>query len=148
MSMNRMRAAFLEFHRDNPQVYQRAKEMCQLLWSRGWRHYSMRTVIHALRFRFDVETGGEDVEVAGGDTMRVKLNNNHSPYYARLLSYKEPRFEGFFEYRRVAGEENGVVILFSDVPGEPDFVLGQRSTTPPQRRLRVPPKKQLPRRYR
>ena len=144
--MNRMRAAFLKFHRENPQVYASVTDMCQQLWDRNWRHYSMRTVIHALRFRFDLETGGEDVEIDGGDIVRVKLNNNHSPYYARLLSYKIPRFEGFFEYRRVAGEEQGIVILFSDIPGEPDRILGQAPPPVTPRRLN-PPKKRTPRRY-
>lgn len=145
--MNRMRSKFLEFHRENRQVYASVVEMCNQLWDRGWRHYSMRTVIHALRFRFDLETGGEDVDISGGVTARVKLNNNHSPYYARLLSYKDPKFEGFFEYRRVVGEEQEVVILFSDVPGEQDFIIGQRPPARRQLQIHLPPKKQKPLRY-
>jgi len=61
-----MRARFLEFHRENPQVYRQIKDMCQNLWDRGWRHYGMHTVMHALRYRFDLETGG------GGDPKKTR----------------------------------------------------------------------------
>lgn len=131
-----LRTQFLTFHRKNPQVYRQIKDMCQALWDRGWRHYGMHTVMHALRYRMDLETGGDDVQIAGGEIVKVKLNNNHSAYYARLLAYKVQRFEHFFEYRRVQGEQDGEVILFSDIPGEADFVLGHRP--PKRRRLRRP----------
>lgn len=117
METDKLREQFLKFHRDNPQVYERIVEMCEELWSRGWRHYSMRTIIHALRFRFDLESGGEDVEIEGGEVRRVKLNNNHSPYYARLLITQKRKFRDFFEFRRAEGEDgNGEVRMLADSP--------------------------------
>jgi len=140
---NRMRASFFEFHYNNLQVYDSIRTICGVLRHRGWTHYSMRHVIQALRFCYDLQTGGETVTIDGGDEMSVKINNNnHSPYYSRLLTYKEEIYEDlrFFEYRRVEGEREGEVILFSDVPGEPDRVLGAPrapKNPPPRRRLPV-----------
>jgi hypothetical protein len=145
---NRMRASFFKFHYSNPQVYESIVTICKVLRRRGWTHYSMRHVIQALRFCYDLQTGGETVTIDGGDDLTVKINNNHSPYYARLLTYKDSWYEDreFFEYRRVEGEREGEVILFSDVPGEPDRVLGQRQAQQAARRLKVP-RKRTPARY-
>ena len=96
---------FREFHEANPWIYDRLKEMCTQLRSKGFRHYSTRTVIHALRFEWDVKTGGEEVRVDGDSEPRVvKLNNNHSPYYARMLIEENRDFWDFFELRRAAGD--------------------------------------------
>jgi hypothetical protein len=119
-----LRKDFLEFHRQNPWVFQKLVMYCKKLWKARWRYYSMRTIISVIRFDRDLETGGADITVDGAETIHVKINNNHSPYYARLLAYKYPRFERFFAYRRVHGERDGEVILFSDIPGEPDRKLG------------------------
>jgi hypothetical protein len=142
-----MRREFLKFHRDNPWVYAKLVKYCKKLIDANWSKYSMRTLISVIRFDRDLETGGAEVTIDGGDTLRVKINDHHSPYYARLFAYKHPRHEYFFEYRRVEGEQQGVVILFSDVPGEPDRILGQPAPTPAPRRLKPPKKRTPPRRY-
>lgn len=128
--MNRLRRDFLIFHRDNQEVYSRLVEFCEALWDRGWRHYGMHTVLHALRYRFDLETGGEEVTLDGGEVRRVKLNNNHSAYYARLVAYKVPKFRTFFEYRRVHGEDQGRPVLFSDNPKHPDIYMDGTLVSP------------------
>jgi len=99
----KLRAAFYKFHLDNPHVYRRIKEICHGLRGKGWTHYSMRTIISVLRFEWDMETGGETVDTADGPE-RVKLNNNHSPYYARMLIEECPEFDGFFKLRKAEGE--------------------------------------------
>lgn len=105
MENDKLRKEFLQFHRENPHVYKRIVELCEELWDRGWRKYSMRTIISVLRFQFDLETGGEEVTVAGGETRRVKLNDHHSPYYARMLVTEKRKFRDFFEFRRAEGED-------------------------------------------
>lgn len=132
--MERLREEFLAFHRDNPWVYDRLLRRVEQIYATGRRKYSMRTLLSVARFDRDLETTGEDVPVAGGEERRVKLNDHHSPYYARLVAYKNPHLRDFFEYRRVAGEVQGEVILFSDVPGEPDLVLGEVLPAQPRRR--------------
>jgi len=135
--MSKWKSQFLEFHRKNPQVYARALELCQEMWNRGYRKYAIKTIMEHLRYEFDLHTGGEEIDVVGGERITVKMNNNYFSYYARLIAYKNPELEYFFSYRRVEGEEDGEVVLFSDIPGEPSFVLGHRP--PRRRRPRRPP---------
>ena len=94
---------FLEFHKENPWVYERLRQMCLDLRWRGFNHYSTRTLIAVLRFEWDMKTGGSDVSIDGGNR-RVKLNDHHSPYYARLLIENEPSFAHFFELRHAEGD--------------------------------------------
>lgn len=126
----RLRQEFLQFHKENPWVYTKLADYCERLWKAGWRSYSMRTLIAVIRFDRDLETGGEEVTIEG-NPVRVKINDHHASYYARLLAYKRRKFERFFNFRRVQGEEQGVVVLFSDVRGERDRVLG--APPPPPR---------------
>ena len=127
-----LRGDFLGFDLTNPWIFSKLEEYCDQLWDVGWRRYSMRTILSVIRFDRDLKTGGSEITIDGVQ-VRVKINDHHSPYYARLLAYKRPRFENFFEYRRVEGERRGEVILFSDVPGEPDRPLGGPPASPPPR---------------
>jgi hypothetical protein len=95
--------AFLEFHHANPQVYVRLKELCHELCQAGFQRYSTRTLICVLRFEWDLKTGGQEVIIAG-EPRFVKLNNNHTPYYARMLIEEMPGMAGFFELRHVEGD--------------------------------------------
>ena len=100
----RLRRAFLEFHHANPWVYDRLVAICKAFKACGRDRYSMRTIICVLRFEADMRTTGETVIVDGGETRRVKLNNNHSPYYARMFVEEYPEFKAFFEFRRAEGD--------------------------------------------
>ena len=132
--MTALRRDFLKFHKENPWVFENIERHCRELWNAYWRTYSMRTIISVIRFDRDLKTGGAEVPIEGSEDLLVKINNNHSPYYARMLAYKHPTFERFFNYRRVDGEQDGEIILFSDDPSEPDRRLG---TKPPQRQPRL-----------
>jgi hypothetical protein len=56
---------------------------------RGFTHYSARTIIHVLRHHSALsENGGE-----------FKINNDTSPYLARLFDLVYPNHAGLFEYR-------------------------------------------------
>ena len=98
----RLECAFLRFHAENPRVLERMLELCRQLRARGFRRYSTRTIVAVLRFERDLETGGEDVYVEGDpEPRRVKLNDHHSAYYARLIMDAYPEeFADFFETRR------------------------------------------------
>lgn len=55
----------------------------------GFKHYSARTIIHVLRHHSALaEAGGE-----------WKINNNISPYLARLFALCYPQHSNLFEYR-------------------------------------------------
>lgn len=58
--------------------------------ARGFKHYSARTIVHFLRHHSAVaENAGEG----------WKINNNHSPYLARLYDLVHPTQVGLWEYR-------------------------------------------------
>jgi hypothetical protein len=56
---------------------------------RGIRHYSARTIVHFLRHHTSVHEVGEG----------WKINNNHSPYLARLFDLRYPEMRGLFSHR-------------------------------------------------
>ena len=57
--------------------------------SRGFKHYSARTIIHVLRHHSALqEHGGQ-----------WKINNDHSPYLARLFDLMHPEHVGLWEFR-------------------------------------------------
>lgn len=104
--IGRLEREFLVFHEANPWVYERLVQLSRKLKRAGFTKYSTRTLISVLRFEWDLKTSGQSVVVAGGEEIRVKLNDHHSPFYARKLMREHPEFAGFFETRR-AEADNG-----------------------------------------
>lgn len=81
---------FHEWLVDNHHVYYAFVKEAFKVKGAGFKHYSARTIIHVLRHHSAIsETGGE-----------WKINNNYSPYLARLVMREYPEFEGFFDLRR------------------------------------------------
>jgi hypothetical protein len=117
--------SMLEFHEKNLWIYDRLTKICNELWDRGFRHYSMRTIICVLRFEWDVRTTGQIVVLADG-ARAVKLNDHHSPYYARMLIEEKPtQWWDFFELR--------------DVPGDPVVQNAPPLSSPPPASMGVVP---------
>lgn len=86
---------FEEFHRAKPGVYRLFDRFTREVIVAGFRRYSADAIMHRVRWHTHIETG--DVE--------FKLNNNYVAYYARLWMRDNPRYAGFFETRRVKGDE-------------------------------------------
>jgi hypothetical protein len=94
----RFTADFLAFLPDNLHVYEAFEREALTIARRGWKHYSARTILHVLRHHSAVaEVNGEG----------WKLNNNISPYLARLFVLMNPLHAGLFEFReaKAAGRE-------------------------------------------
>jgi hypothetical protein len=81
---------FREFHEANPQIFALFKRFAQDAKARRPR-FSARTILHRIRWYTAVETD---------DPAGFKINNNWSPFYARLLILEDSSFDGFFELRR------------------------------------------------
>lgn len=92
----RLEREFLAFHRENPHVWELFQRFALDAIRSGRRHYSARAIVHRIRWHYEVETARTD---------DFKINNNHSPYYARLFAERHPEHARFFEYRRVRGED-------------------------------------------
>jgi hypothetical protein len=78
--------------------------MCQALIDQGETQFSMLTILHSIRYQIAVDTTGEFVPVDGGETLLVKINNNHAAYYARLWLRDHPQHPNFFKLRRAEGD--------------------------------------------
>jgi hypothetical protein len=80
---------FLEWIPNNLHVFDAFVTEAIKVRNKGFKHYSARTIIHVLRHHSAIaETGSE-----------WKINNNHSPYLARLFDLVYPDKAGLFEYR-------------------------------------------------
>ena len=77
------------FHRDNPHVYELIKRFTQQAIDAGFQHYGIQSVAERVRWHTMIETDGEP----------LKLNNNHTAYYARLYMEEHPEHDGFFRTR-------------------------------------------------
>ncbi len=84
-----LKAAWWEFHRANPHVYAMFKRFTFEVLRRH-THYSARAVVHRMRWHTSIEVVNDD---------EFKINNNHTPYYARLFMKDFPLHEGFFRTR-------------------------------------------------
>lgn len=82
---------FEEFHRDNPQVYDRLVHLTRGLVMRGHQRVGMKMLWEVVRWDSMLSTNG----------VPWKLNNNFSSRYARLIEEREPDLHGVFEKREL-----------------------------------------------
>ena len=83
--------AFWAFHDANPWVYDFLVERCREAQQRGKQRIGMSLLISVLRWEAAMQTNPTD---------QFKSNENHCSRYARLIMYREPGLEDFFETRR------------------------------------------------
>ena len=91
-----LRDHVVDFHKSHPEVW---VLFCKFTFEkihRGFKHYSARGVFHRIRW----ETGTPDN--VGDD--EFKLNDHHSPFYARAFMRTHPKYDGFFRLRRQISE--------------------------------------------
>lgn len=74
-------------------MYAKLRKLALELQRKGHKHYGINGLCEVVRWHHALETTGE-----------FKLNNNHRPYYARMLMEKEPALEGFFELRNAKAD--------------------------------------------
>lgn len=80
---------FVSWLPDNLHIWDAFVKEAFKVIGKGFAHYSARTIIHVMRHHSALhEENGE-----------WKINNNHSPYLARLFALRYPQHEDLFEYR-------------------------------------------------
>jgi hypothetical protein len=82
---------FIDYHAKYPKVYEYYKGVIAQLINRGFKKYSSDGVLHIVRF-----TKHDEIKKDG-----FKVNNNYTPYYARLYESEHPELKGFFAKRKV-----------------------------------------------
>ena len=94
--MTKLEREFAIFDADNPDIYRLFKKLSLEVIDRGFDNYSARTILHRMRWHYTIET----VSVDG-----FKINDHHSPYYARKFMAEFPEHDGFFRNRVVASDK-------------------------------------------
>jgi hypothetical protein len=87
----RLLLRFIQYHEENPQVYQTFKDYAQRIKATGRGQYSGWVICQVIRWERDVQTRG-DV---------FKLNNDFIALYSRLLIAERPEFADFLELREM-----------------------------------------------
>lgn len=87
---DRFTAEFLEYLPDNLHVYRAFERESMRVATRGFKHYSARTIIEVLRHHSALEESGCGV---------WKLNDHSTPYLARLFALLHPEWRDLFEFR-------------------------------------------------
>ncbi len=82
--------AFIRYHHDNPHIFACYRDLALRLLRHGVTHYGSKALWEAMRFETTIRAKGEP----------LKLNNNYTAFYSRLLMEQDQRFMGFFEIRR------------------------------------------------
>lgn len=82
--------AFIDFHASHPEVYDLFIHFTRRVLERGYTRHSARDIIHRVRWETTIER----------TDIRYKINNNWSPYYARMWMRDHRRW-GFFEIREL-----------------------------------------------
>lgn len=83
---------FIEFHRENPAVYALIVKLAREAKRRGKTKCAIDMIHAVCRWDFWLNTTSDD---------EYKLNNNHRPYYARLIMKQEPDLTDFFDLREL-----------------------------------------------
>lgn len=100
---------FLQWFPNNQHIWTAFVMEASKIINAGFKHYSARTIIHVLRHHSALaQNGGE-----------WKINNNISPYLARLFSLCYPQHKQLFEYRNTprAKIDHALTLTASSHPG-------------------------------
>ncbi len=100
-SYNKLEQAFLDFHRERPEVYAQLVRLARQWVNAGGAKLGIATLFEKLRWEW---------HVAGlTDSDGYKLNNNYRSLYARLIMKQESDLDGVFEIRSLASERSPMV---------------------------------------
>lgn len=92
---NRRLRGFLKYHRDNPRIYKLVLRFTKQVKEAGFTRYSIWPIIGRIRWHVYIETRSSD---------GFKISNNQTPYYSRLLMYREKDLRGFFKIHILKGQ--------------------------------------------
>ena len=82
--------AYLLWLPDNVHIWQAFEQEAAKVISKGYKHYSARTIVEVLRHQS---------AIAENSTSGWKINNDIIPYLARTFAFYNPHHANLFEYR-------------------------------------------------
>ncbi len=81
---------FEQYNKEHPEIWEEFERLANRLWDNGTRHYGSKSILEVLRYHTSVDSRPDS---------QFKINNNYSPYYAKMYKDKYPERKGFFENR-------------------------------------------------
>lgn len=90
--VNSIYQQFMQFHTQNPRVYELFKAFSFQLIKSGKKSLGAKMIIE--RIRWEMATGPKD---AAG----FKINNNYTAHYARLFIQEHKEYADYFETREI-----------------------------------------------
>lgn len=90
---------FIEFHKANPEVYDLFERFTGDAIDSGMKRIGSKFIFERIRWEMFVATKGAGYCVAS--KRLLKLNNDFTPWYARLFMAKHREHVGLFERRMV-----------------------------------------------
>ena len=86
---------FINYHKENPRVYELFCYFTSKVINAGFLHYSAEAIINQIRWYTDVETSGD----------QFKIDDHYTPYYSRKWM-QEHNKEEFFRTRTSVADNN------------------------------------------
>jgi hypothetical protein len=93
-----MPAKFVEYHKENPQIYQAFKRIANEAIGKGHKNLSAEFIFNVIRWQTGVEANGDE----------FKVNNNYKAFYSRLFMEEYPEYNDFFRTRKSNADEVSV----------------------------------------
>ena len=88
--MDKTERDFRQFHADYSAIYDLFCKYTLQAIKAGQKNYSARAIFHRIRWFTQIETRMDH---------KFKINNNYSPYYARMFARDYPAHKDFFRFR-------------------------------------------------
>ena len=95
-----IREGFMDFHIQNPRVFELFEQQCLSAISLGKTKISSKHLINSLRWQMFLEK----VEP-------FKINDAYHAHYSRLFVAKHPEYSNLFEFRKLRSEEEGPYMI-------------------------------------
>ena len=101
-----IRESFLEFHKDNPVIYDYFKKYFFYLHNeKKIKRVSSKLIINRIRWEVFIKTSGDP----------YKINDAYTAHYARLFVSEFPQYKEAFEFRRIRSEAPLQASLFESI---------------------------------
>jgi len=84
-----------EWHKENPQVWEKFREYTLEAIATGRNHYSHWAIVNRIRWNREIETKGGE----------FKISNDYICFYARLFHAKHPEHNEFFKLKPLKEEK-------------------------------------------
>lgn len=100
-----IQVAFIDFHRDNPQVYEEFKKMALQAINAGKKKISAKMIVNVIRWSVYMETIDLNLfEQKNKEPRKFKINDAFISRWARVFVNEYPQYADRLEMREIRSE--------------------------------------------